>query len=337
MRAFVITGPGEGAVLDVDEPETAAGQVVVAVERVGLCGTDVELFSGAMPYLHDGHARYPLRPGHEWVGRVAAVGDGVDPSWLGALVTGDTMLGCGRCDRCRAGRHHVCADRYEIGIRGGWPGALAERLPVPAGALRRLPAGIPLGTAAMVEPGGSAWRAVDAGRLQPGQRACIFGPGTIGLLATQFAVAAGASVDVVGLDDASLAMAIRVGASQALRPEEVAPSGYDVAIDATSDPSVPARLVELVEPAGRVVLVGVADAPSLADLRHAVLRDVTVVGILAASRGLDRTIELYASGRVDPEPLIAATVGLDDVAAVLAGRRPAGPPGAPKIQVDPRH
>ena len=64
---------------------------------------------------------------------------GVDAGWVGRRVTGDTMLGCGHCTRCASGRQHLCADRYEIGVRNGWPGALAERLPVPATALVALP------------------------------------------------------------------------------------------------------------------------------------------------------------------------------------------------------
>jgi threonine dehydrogenase-like Zn-dependent dehydrogenase len=105
------------------------GQVVVDVEQAGVYGTDAEFFTGRMTYLHTGEASYPVRIGHEWCGVVAQAGDGVDPSWVGQRVTGDTMLGCGHCRRCRGGRQHVCAERFEIGIRNGWPGALAERHP----------------------------------------------------------------------------------------------------------------------------------------------------------------------------------------------------------------
>src|SRR5688500_14964333 len=76
MRAFVITGPREAHVEDVEPPTAAAGQVVVDVERAGVCGTDQEFFTGEMAYLHDGQASYPIRIGHEWVGTVSAVGDG---------------------------------------------------------------------------------------------------------------------------------------------------------------------------------------------------------------------------------------------------------------------
>src|SRR5687767_906640 len=103
IRSLVLTGPGEAAVELVEAPRAEPGEVVVDVERVGVCGTDVEFFTGEMQYLHDGHAHYPLRLGHEWSGTVSALGDGVDHTWLGRRVTGDTMLGCGRCRRCRRG------------------------------------------------------------------------------------------------------------------------------------------------------------------------------------------------------------------------------------------
>ena len=139
MRAFVIAGPGVAEVRDVPRPEPGTGEVVVDVERAGVCGTDVEFYTGEMAYLHTDQAAYPIRIGHEWAGVVASVGDGVDPSWVGRRVTGDTMLGCGTCLRCTSGRQHLCADRYEIGVRHGWPGALAEQLPVPVRALVPLP------------------------------------------------------------------------------------------------------------------------------------------------------------------------------------------------------
>ena len=125
MRAFVVTGPRRYEVAEVENPRPSPGQVVVDVGRAGVCGTDVEFFTGEMAYLQQGHAAYPLRLGHEWCGTVSAVGDDVDPGWLGRRTTGDTMLGCGACQRCRAGRHHVCEHRCEVGIRGGFPGALA--------------------------------------------------------------------------------------------------------------------------------------------------------------------------------------------------------------------
>ena len=166
MKAFVVTAPGASSVLEVDAPVAGPGQAVVDVHRVGVCGTDVEFFTGEMAYLHQGHAHYPLRLGHEWMGVVHSVGDELDAGWVGRRVTGDTMLGCGTCRLCRSGRQHVCPDRFEIGIRGDWPGALAEQLLVPVPALHELPATVDDVAGALVEPGGNAMRAVRAMRYR---------------------------------------------------------------------------------------------------------------------------------------------------------------------------
>jgi threonine dehydrogenase-like Zn-dependent dehydrogenase len=117
---------------------------------------------------------------------------------------------------------------------------------------------------------------------------------------------------------------------------EVPSLPWDAVIDASNGPALPALALDLVEPGKRIVYVGLSGTPSLIDTRLLALKDVTAVGILAASQGLAGTIEHYARGDVDPRPLVAATVGLDRAGDVLAGWRPddAGP--GPKLHIDPR-
>ena len=336
MRAFLLTGPHQAGVLEVEPPVAGAGQVVVDVHRVGVCGTDVEFFTGEMSYLHTGQAGYPLRLGHEWCGVVAAVGPDVPAEWIGRRVTGDTMLGCGHCHRCLDGRQHVCAERYEVGIRNGWSGALAEQLLMPISALRSLPDSVDDALGALVEPGGNSLRAVRGAGPIKDRRVLILGPGTIGLLALQFALAAGAEVHVAGQSTPSLRLPQALGAHGVWTVDALPTLPWDAVIDATNGAAVPALALDLVEPAGRVVYIGLATVPSLIDTRTVALKDVTAVGVLSASPGLDGTIEAYAAGLVDPRPLVAATVGLDRAGDVLAGWRPddAGP--GPKIHIDPR-
>jgi threonine dehydrogenase-like Zn-dependent dehydrogenase len=336
MRAFVVTGPRQYSVQDVAPPDAAPGQVVIDVERVGVCGTDAEFFSGEMAYLHQGHAQYPLRLGHEWCGAVSATGDGVDPSWLGRRTTGDTMLGCGRCRRCLGGLHHVCRDRYEVGIRRGWPGALAEQIAVPVASLHPLPVSVDATAGALVEPGGNALRAVESAALARGDRLLVLGPGTIGLLATRFALVQGAEVHVAGLTEPSLDFARDLGVHGAWSSQQLPDLPFDAVIDASNSPDLPARALDLVEPGKRVVYIGLAGTPSAVDTRTLALKDVTAVGILGGSAALARTIEYYASGTVDPRPLVANTIGFDALGEVLGGCRPAGSRPGPKFHVDPR-
>ncbi|MFF3371953.1 zinc-binding dehydrogenase [Streptomyces sp. NPDC002680] len=335
IRAFVLTAPGKYEVQEVPAPVAIPGEVVVDVERVGVCGTDMEFHTGAMAYLHQGHSSYPMRLGHEWSGRVAAVGDGVDPGWIGRRVMGDTMLGCGVCRRCRRGTQHVCEKRQEVGIRGGRAGALAEQLAVPVSSLHVLPDSVDAVLGALVEPGGNALRATQAAELQAGDRALILGPGTIGLLVAMFARAAGAEVHLMGATDSSLAFARELGFEHAWPEDSVPDLPYDAVVDASNAAHLPDLALQLVEPAGHVVYIGLSGTPSRIDTRTLVLKDVTAVGVLSASPGLDATIRAYAEGSVDPRPLVAATVGLDQVGAILAGERPAGAGPGPKFHVDP--
>jgi threonine dehydrogenase-like Zn-dependent dehydrogenase len=335
MRAFVITGAKAGSVVAVPRPVAGRGQVVVDVERAGVCGTDMEFYSGEMAYLRSGEAAYPIRIGHEWCGVVSSVGEGVDPAWAGRRVTGDTMLGCGTCPRCTGGRQHLCATRYEVGIRGGWAGALAEQVLMPVRALHALPASVDPVAGALVEPGANALRAFAAAGLSSGDRLLVVGPGTIGLLVALFARAAGVRVDLLGVDAGSLEFARSLGFSGVWAASDAAPpAGFDAVVDASTGPQVPALALDLVEPGKRVVYIGLSEPPSMVDTRTIVLRDLTVTGVLSGSGGLAGTISRYASGEVDPRPLVATTVGLDGVAEVLAGRATAG--GAPKVLVDPR-
>jgi threonine dehydrogenase-like Zn-dependent dehydrogenase len=313
----------------------APGEAVVDVERVGVCGTDVEFFTGEMAYLHQGHATYPMRLGHEWAGTVAAVGDGVDAGWVGRRVMGDTMLGDGTCRRCRRGAQHVCENRQEVGIRGGRAGALAEQVAVPVSSLHVLPDTVDPVLGALVEPGGNALRAAQAAGAGPGHRALVLGPGTIGLLAAMFLRAAGAEVHLLGQNEGSLEFARRLGFDSVWRKGNLPDVPFDAVVDASNAAHLPALALDLVEPAGRVVYIGLAGTPSAIDTRALVLKDVTAVGILSASPGLEDTIAAYATGAVDPRPLVAATVGLDEVGAVLAGDRSHGAGSGPKVHVDP--
>jgi threonine dehydrogenase-like Zn-dependent dehydrogenase len=267
---------------------------------------------------------------------VSDVGGHVDPDWVGKRVTGDTMLGCGTCSRCREGRHHVCRDRFEVGIRGGFDGALAEQMSVPASSLHVLPEPLDDAAGAMVEPGGNALRAARGAGLRAGDRALVVGPGTIGLLTAEFLRAQGVFVHLAGRTPESLTVARDLDFADVTLVDAIPDVPFDAVVDATNDPELPALALERVEPGKRVVFIGLSGTPSTIDTRVLALKDVTAVGILSGSAGLGGAIEEYAAGRVDPRPLVAATVGLDRVHDVLSGWRPADARPGPKLHVDPR-
>ena len=336
IRAYLLTAPGQGGVEEVPAPVATAGEVVVDVERVGVCGTDTEFFTGEMAYLHSGRAWFPIRLGHEWCGTVSTVGDGVDAAWIGRRVMGDTMLGDGVCRRCVRGRPHVCEQLVEVGISLGRDGALAEQIAVPVGSLHALPDNVDPVVGALIEPGGNALRAAQAAQVGDGDRALVLGPGTIGLLVAMFLRATGTEVHLLGRGERGLEFARSLGFENAWTEESLPELPFDAVIDCANAVHLPTKAVALVEPGGRVVYVGLASRPSNVDTRDLVLNDVTAVGILSASPGLAETIEIFSSGAVDPRPLVAATVGLHEVGSVLAGGRPAGAGPGPKIHIDPR-
>lgn len=336
MRALVVHGPHDARVDDMAVPEPGAGELLVRVDRAGICGTDVELFTGEMAYYGMGRTHHPLRLGHEWTGEVLAVGSPDEAVWVGRRVIGDTMLGCGSCADCRGGRHHLCAGRLEVGITDGWPGALAEFALIPTRFAHHVPATVGTDAAALVEPGANALRAARAAGVGAGGRLLIMGDGTIGLLAALFAVDAGAEVTVSGLRPGRLALAGRLGARHTLMAQTLTrlpPRSYDAAIDATSDPTAATAALSLVRPGGRLSLIGLAETPSLLDTRDLVLADVTAVGILSASPALADALQAYAGG-LDPTPVVGETIGLAEVPARLAGRTSGG--AGPKTLVDPR-
>ena len=174
--------------------------------------------------------------------------------------------------------------------------------------------------AALVEPGGNALRAARAANIEAGHRVLVLGSGTIGLLAAQFALAAGAEVHVGGVRERSLALARSLGVphtwslddSTAAEPLRRGDRGHQ-------QRRMPALSVRLAKPAGRVVYIGLSSTPSLVDSREIVLKDLTAVGILSASPGLAGAIESFAGGAVVPDALVSEVVALDEVPAGSRG------------------
>ena len=321
--------------MEVPEPQVGAHDVLVQVERVGICGTDVEFFTGEMAYLASGEAYFPLRIGHEWCGRVIQIGESVDPRWLDKFVTSDTMLGCQKCQRCLNGYQYLCADRDEVGIRRGFAGALAEKVVIPDFALLELPNDMDPALGAMVEPTGNALRAVDATNLRAGERLVIFGPGTIGILSALIAHQRGIEVHLVGVEEKSLAFVRQFGFAGVHQIHAIPQLEIQAIIDATFAEEIPALALELIEPGRSIVFIGISGNPSLIDSRTITLKDLKVRGILSASPGLAGAIELLSKKIIDPRPLIAGVVTLDDSTDVLKGKRPGASHDGPKIHIKP--
>jgi threonine dehydrogenase-like Zn-dependent dehydrogenase len=290
MRALVLE-PGGRLHLDAHHQEPVVGpdEALVHVREAGVCATDLELVRG--------YAGYSGVLGHELVGVV----DDADPQWPGRRVVADINVGCGRCSVCRTGDARHCPARTSLGIRAR-PGVFAERVAIPRGNLVEVPETVPDDLAVFAEPLAAALHVLD--EPHAGGPITVLGDGKLGLLIALAIAAAGHEVELIGRHASKLEIAARAGVTTMLERElEDAPRATLV-VEATGHPSGLARALQLVHPRGTIVLKTTVAAPTPIDLTAVVVNELRVVGSRCGE--LRRAIELLASGRVDPRPLIAA-------------------------------
>jgi threonine dehydrogenase-like Zn-dependent dehydrogenase len=269
VRALVFTAPGTVELLDVPEPDPAPGEVLVQVHAAGICGSELH---GAR---HPGFRKPPLIMGHEFAGTSAG----------GDAVVVNPILSCGRCALCQRGLRHICRERQIIGVHRG--GGFAERVAVPASALRPVPPGMPWETAALIEPAANAvhaWSragaALGADGLR-GARVAVIGCGAIGLLCTAMALSGGAErVDVSDLSPARLAAARRLGAAAAGPGLE---GEHDVVFDAVGSAATRAASVAHQRPGGVAIWLGLAGEKAGFDANALVRSEKRVLGSFAYS------------------------------------------------------
>jgi threonine dehydrogenase-like Zn-dependent dehydrogenase len=339
MRALVVDRPGVSAVGQVPEPEPGPGEVLVEVAAAGICGSDLELLDGRRPAAY---VRYPVVPGHEWAGRVVGLGPGVDGVAPGDPVVAEGLRACGVCDRCAEGRTNICTAAYaETGFTH--PGALAERLVVPAGLLHRLPADRSLEPAALLEPAACvASGLLEAGMPLPGSRIAVVGDGPLGLLALLLlGTTAPAELVLVGARPARSALGPRCGATRVVAAtDRAALAGlagrFDLALEASNAPEGPATAVATLRRGGSAVLLGISGAGQpVIDPDTVTLNQLRLQGGFAASRTAWRwVVGLYADGILDPEPLVTHQFTLEQVDRAFAALT-AADGGAVKILIRP--
>ena len=345
MRAIEFHGEERLELVERPDPSPGEGELLIAPTAVGICGTDVEIFDGSLAYFRMGLARYPIVPGHEWTGEVVDVGPGVSGFSAGDRVVGEVAIGCGVCERCVAGRRHLCAKRTETGIVH-MDGAMASRMVFPAAFAHRVEL-LPR-AAALVEPTSVALHAVRRGRVA-GQRVLVVGAGPIGLLAAQCARAEGAASVVISdtrADRLTLAAALGFPPLDGIsgpsleewadtRPLQAVPELdlIDVAILCAGGPVAIASAFAAVRPGGTVVALGLSGAPTIPfDFDGLVVRDVDLIGVLGSVGFWPDAIELITSGRVLTEPLVTGSYGLERTRDAL---EQLVKPGTLKVLIEP--
>jgi len=300
MKALVYLGPRRMQVEEVPEPEVAPGEVLIETAASAICGSDLHGFREASPRRIP-----PLVMGHETVGRIGAVGYGVDPGRLGERVVLKPILSCGVCEPCREGRTNLCVDGRLVGrdLTGGF----AERFVVPVQAAVPISTDVPDDVATLIEPLANAVH-VTSRAVVSGDDVLVVGAGPIGVLMARMAVEAGAarvfSTDRVParLERAGSQGFIPLDAdiAEASLREATDGRGVDVVIDAVGVEETWGLGVLAVRPGGRVEAVGLGAGAGRVDFFKVIGKEVTVTGSFGWTDGdFSRAVELIQSGSID--------------------------------------
>jgi L-iditol 2-dehydrogenase len=281
MPAAVYRAKGE---LDIEErpvPDPGPGEVLVEVSHCGVCGSDLHM-------VLDGWGHPGRVGGHEWSGRVAAVGPGVNGWDLGAPVVGGNPVGCGACAYCAAGRPSLCQGRDPVAGDDGHEGAFARYVLTAAAGLLPVGESLALRTAALTEPLAVALHALTRSAVVPGERVLVTGAGPIGLLAVAALRAAGVD-DVVVSEPATTRRkrALAVGASAAVLPEDLdAPAmpmdavaqPFDVVLECSGRADAMESGLAQLQRTGRLVLVGAGIRRPKLDNNRILLNELVITG-----------------------------------------------------------
>jgi 2-desacetyl-2-hydroxyethyl bacteriochlorophyllide A dehydrogenase len=334
MKAAFLHGPRDLRVERSAPPTAAAQEVLVRVGVAGLCGTDHRIFTG------DRAVAYPRVMGHEFVGLVEVVGEGVTRVAVGDRVAVEPNYSCGTCPLCREGNRNLCLARTAIGI--DVDGCFAEVVRVPVRCCWPAPSGVADEDLMLTEPLAVVVRAVERASVRAGETAAVVGVGTLGLLALQVLRARSARVLCIGRTGRRFPLARELGAEAvhatsdgplpAVAREFSGREGVDCVIETAGMPEAVNDALELVRPGGRIVLTGLPHAPTAVTFFSVVRREVTITGSMIYQDEFAEAMRLVAAGRVRTAPLITHRVPLDQIARAFAAHEA---PTAIKVAVVP--
>lgn len=285
MRALVKTSAGPGVSLEqVPVPQVGPGELLIKIEKVAICGTDVHI------YEWNPWAQKTIRPpqilGHEFVGHVAEIGEGVSGFGVGERVSGEGHIVCGVCRSCRAGRRHLCTNTIGVGVNRD--GCFAEYLAIPATNAWHLADSIPSRVAAIFDPYGNATHAALSFDMV-GEDVLITGAGPIGVMAVAIAKHVGArNVVISDVNDYRLELAKRMGATRTVnvKRETIADAmkdlgmiGFDIGLEMSGSGDAFESMLESMYNGGRIALLGIAPGPVRIDWDEVVFRGLTIKGI----------------------------------------------------------
>lgn len=329
MKAARFHGREDVRVDDVPEPHPGPGQVQIAVEWCGICGTDLHEFLDGPIFTPTPSAPHPLTGGatpivlgHEFAGIVAEVGSGVTGVREGDRVVVEPYDVCGECVACRDGRYNICRKLGFIGLDGD-QGGFAEKMVVDQRCVHPIP-GLTPEQGALIEPLTVGYHASKLSGIESGQVAAVFGSGPIGLVTAAALKAVGAGhVIVVEPADARKAMAPGAGADTVLDPTDVdvpeaireltGGAGADVTFECAGIDQVLTSAVASTRPGGSCVNVSIWGHPATFDVNSLVFSEIRLVGSLAYAGRHAETIKLVQDGVVDVDQFVTGRIPIDDI------------------------
>ncbi|WP_110650654.1 zinc-binding alcohol dehydrogenase family protein [Salinicola peritrichatus] len=321
MQVVVCSKPNEMAVIDKPVPACASGEALVAIRRIGICGTDIHAFGGNQPYFV-----YPRVLGHELSGEVVATADDVDTGLVGQAVYVIPYLHCGECRACRRGRTNCCQHLEVVGVHRD--GGMAEYLNVPAAHLVPVPSLTPE-QLALVECQAIGAHAVRRGQVERDELVVVVGAGPIGIGVLQVAKSRGARVAMVDTNRQRLDLCRdELGADvvwHAIDDDVVAEieaindgALADVVFDATGNPEAMNRGFDLAGHGGRYVLVSIVKADITFSDPDFHKKELTLLASRNATREDFETVtRLMASGELKTDPLITHRGQLEDLPELM--------------------
>lgn len=316
MHALVYTGPDRVEYRPEPDPTPAAGEVLIRVDAVGICGSDMHAYHG-----HDPRRVPPMILGHELAGEI------LDGPGRGRRVTVNPLIACGRCEFCIQGRSNLCADRSMIGMDRA--GGFAELITTAASTVVELPEGLSTRAAALTEPAATALHALNMAmralvRPLPECRVLVLGGGAIGLLAVLLLERYGCREVHLGETNA-LRRAAAAAATGARLFDPVAgpvpaPGHFDLVIDAVGIVATRNTALAAVKPGGVVMHIGLGDWASEIDMRRLTLAEITLIGTytytMADLHATARALHEGAFGDlawVEERPLAEGARAFDDL------------------------
>ncbi|MHA6794135.1 2,3-butanediol dehydrogenase [Pseudonocardia bannensis] len=329
MKAARFHGRGDIRIDEVPDPQVGPGQVEVAVDWCGICGTDLHEYLEGPIFIPAPGAPHPITGetlpvvmGHEFAGVVSAVGSGVTGVSEGQRVAVEPYYVCGKCAACQAGRYNICRSLGFVGL-AGQQGGFAERCVVDAQWVHPL-GDLPTDIGALVEPLAVGYHAVRLSGLREGGTAAVFGAGPIGLVTAACLRAAGAGKVIVVEPAAARKIKAEVaGADVVLDPTQTdipdairdltRGAGADVSFECAGIDAVLASAIGSVRPGGTVVNVAIWGHVPQVSMNDLVLSEISVIGSLAYCGDHADTIALLADGTVDAEQFITGRIDLDDL------------------------